>query len=399
MRPLPSRPRCSSSTTPPTTARPALARGARRRSTAADRAASSAAARPRTTATLLQRARGPLRLLLNEDSELLPGRDRGADRRARRATPRRGRGGRAAARPDGAAPSPAPGASRRRRPRSPRPLFLHRCLTVQSRGDRDARGRLGAVGRAARAPRGRRARSAGSTPHFFVYSDEVDFCKRLARRRLAHALRPRGAQAIHHEQLSTDRGPDARGSSSSPATATATCASTTRALPRRARALADGVDLRACAPGRRDVLPGHDPAALLAATSRATLHPDRGEGLREAALRLQPRRARGSDSGRGGRQVAAGAALGHAAAHRADRFRRPARSTGPGTRRRAAAEARGGRARSARGSRPSRGSAAAAPRRWPGRRARATSAAGAAHSNGTAKTRRVSRCTTISITT
>jgi hypothetical protein len=40
-------------------------------------------------------------------------------------------------------------------------------------------------------------------PAFFVYSDETDFCRRLADAGW-HTLYVPGARAIHHEQLSTD---------------------------------------------------------------------------------------------------------------------------------------------------------------------------------------------------
>ena len=57
-------------------------------------------------------------------------------------------------------------------------LFLHRLLTVQSRGPRTQGGRLVPVGGAARAARAA-AEVGYLDPDFFVYSDEVDFARRL----------------------------------------------------------------------------------------------------------------------------------------------------------------------------------------------------------------------------
>ena len=65
-------------------------------------------------------------------------------------------------------------------------------------------------------------------PDFFVYSDEVDFARRL-RDAGWESLYVPGARAVHHEQLSNDPvGGPGRGSSNWRATATSTCASTTR---------------------------------------------------------------------------------------------------------------------------------------------------------------------------
>jgi GT2 family glycosyltransferase len=116
-------------------------------------------------------------------------------------------------------------------------------------------------------------------PAFFVYSDEVDFCKRLRAGGWAVLYAP-GAEAIHHEQLSTGSVPTRRivelsrnrehymrkHHSAGAALAVRWLTAWTYAL----RALA------ACA------LPGHDPKRYWQHV-RATLHPERGEGLREAA--------------------------------------------------------------------------------------------------------------------
>ena len=145
-----------------------------------------------------------LRLLLNEDSELLPGATRGAARGARGATPRPApraprccapTARRAAVRV--ALPDAGDRARRRALPAPP----LHRA--EPRRGD--ARGRLGAVGGAARAPRGRARRSAGSTRRSSstpTRSTSASACATPAGAR--STCRPRAA--IHHEQLSTGVG-------------------------------------------------------------------------------------------------------------------------------------------------------------------------------------------------
>jgi GT2 family glycosyltransferase len=118
-------------------------------------------------------------------------------------------------------------------------------------------------------------------PAFFVYSDEVDFQKRL-RERGWHALYVPGAVAIHHEQLSTGALPERR----------IVELSRNRDLYMRkhhSRAAAGAVRwltawtylMRAAA---AIVMPGHDPRRY-ARHASATLHPGRGEGLREAAER------------------------------------------------------------------------------------------------------------------
>ena len=155
------------------------------------------------------------------------------------------------------------------------------CVTVQSRGERIARGRLVPVGRAARAPRGRRGgrlpgpATSSSTP---TRSTSRGACATPA----GAACTCPAAVAIHHEQLSTRRGAASGGSSSWRATATCTCASTTRPAAARAVRWLTAWSLRA-ARARR--------ARAARATRRArywrhvtaTLRPQRGEGLREAA--------------------------------------------------------------------------------------------------------------------
>jgi hypothetical protein len=81
-------------------------------------------------------------------------------------------------------------------------LFLHKLVTVQSRGTR-TRG-VGWTQSSAMLVRRRAAHDVGCLdPAFFLYSDETDFCKRL------HDVGWRilwvpAAWAIHHDQLATD---------------------------------------------------------------------------------------------------------------------------------------------------------------------------------------------------
>ena len=116
-------------------------------------------------------------------------------------------------------------------------------------------------------------------PDFFVYSDEVDFARRL-RDAGWRSLYVPGARAIHHEQLSTSALSERRivelarnrdlymRKHHSPAAACAVRWLT--AWPYALRALA------------ALVLPGHSPRRYWQHVT-ATLRPDRGEGLREAA--------------------------------------------------------------------------------------------------------------------
>lgn len=81
-------------------------------------------------------------------------------------------------------------------------LFLHRLLTVQSKGEQARR--VDWVQSSAMLVRREAAEAIGwMDPQFFVYSDETDFCKRLADAGW-HTLFVPGAQAVHHEQLATD---------------------------------------------------------------------------------------------------------------------------------------------------------------------------------------------------
>ena len=81
-------------------------------------------------------------------------------------------------------------------------LFLHRLLTVQSRGARTRE--VDWCQSAALLVRRAAAEQVDYLdPDFFVYSDEVDFARRLRDAGWRSVYVP-GAVAVHHEQLSTD---------------------------------------------------------------------------------------------------------------------------------------------------------------------------------------------------
>ena len=87
-------------------------------------------------------------------------------------------------------------------------LWLHKSLVVQSNGD-EVRP-VDWVQSAAMLVRRSAAEEIGYfDPDFFVYSDEVDFCKRLADAGY-HSLYVPSARAVHHEQLSTGTVPSRR---------------------------------------------------------------------------------------------------------------------------------------------------------------------------------------------
>ena len=225
---------------------------------------------------LLQRARGRLCLLLNEDSELRPGATR-ALREALDANPRAGAAGARLLRPDG---NQQPSAWR-----FPTPftalvgaLFLHRRYTVQSRGDQ-TREVDWAQSAALLVRREAAEQIDWFDPAFFVYSDEVDLCKRL-RAADWRTLYVPGAAAIHHEQLSTGAVPERRIVELSRNRDrymrkhhTASAAWAVRLLTAFTYAA------RATA---AIALPGHDPRRYWRHVT-ATLRPAQGEGLREAA--------------------------------------------------------------------------------------------------------------------
>jgi N-acetylglucosaminyl-diphospho-decaprenol L-rhamnosyltransferase len=225
---------------------------------------------------LLARARGRYALLLNEDSELLPGATL-ALWQALEERPRAACAGATLLRPDGRAqacawrfPSVATALATA--------LLAHRLYVVQSRGEhvrevdwcqssallirRDAAAQVGYL-----------------DPNFFVYSDEVDFARRLRDRGWLSLYVPH-AHAIHHEQLSTGALPERRIVELSRGRDlymrkhhSATAAGAVRWLTAwvyAERALA------------ALALPGHDPHRYWR-HALAALHPERGSGLREAA--------------------------------------------------------------------------------------------------------------------
>jgi GT2 family glycosyltransferase len=226
---------------------------------------------------LLRRAHGRYALLLNEDSELMPGAV-AALRGALESHPRAGAAGAKLMRPDH---THQPSAWRFPTPVTALAgaLFLHRRLTVQSRGATTRE--VDWAQSAALMVRRAAAEEIGwFDPAFFVYSDEVDFCKRLRDAGWSTLYVPE-AEAIHHEQLSTGAVPERRivelsrnrdrymlkHHSPSAARAVRWLTAWTYAL----RSLA------------AVVLPGHSPRRYWRHVT-ATLRPDRGEGLREAAF-------------------------------------------------------------------------------------------------------------------
>lgn len=165
-------------------------------------------------------------------------------------------------------------------------LFLHRLVTVQSRGGRTRR--VGWVQSSAMLVRRDAAAAVDYLdPEFFVYSDETDFCKRLRDAGWRVLYEP-SARAVHHDQLTTDlrsarrrivefhRGRAcylAKHKSAAEALAVRLCGVLFYGM-RAAAALA---------------LPGHDPRRY-ALHARQALLPWRGEGIREAAEDYNRRR-------------------------------------------------------------------------------------------------------------
>jgi N-acetylglucosaminyl-diphospho-decaprenol L-rhamnosyltransferase len=225
---------------------------------------------------LLRRARGRYALLLNEDSELLPGATL-ALFAALEERPNAACAGAMLLRPDGAAQASAW--------RFPTPLtalagalFLHRLSSVQSRGARTRE--VGWCQSAALLVRRAAAEQVNYLdPDFFVYSDEVDFARRLRDAGWRSVYVP-GAVAVHHEQLSTDALGERRIVELARNRDLYMRKHHSGAAARAVRWLtAWSYAVRALA---ALVLPGHSPRRYWRHVS-ATLHPDRGEGLREAA--------------------------------------------------------------------------------------------------------------------
>ncbi|HET7454574.1 MAG TPA: glycosyltransferase family 2 protein [Solirubrobacterales bacterium] len=150
--------------------------------------------------TLMREAEGKYCLLLNEDSELRPGAVEALlevmerEPKAAAATPQLldsdGKPVPCAWRFPGVGTALA-GA-----------LFLHRRLTVQSSGNA-VRSVDWAQSSALMVRRAAAASVGFMDPEFFVYYDECDFAKRL-REAGWHSLYVPGAEAVHHDQLSTD---------------------------------------------------------------------------------------------------------------------------------------------------------------------------------------------------
>lgn len=227
---------------------------------------------------LLRRAGGRYGLLLNEDSELRPG----ATLELWRALEQRPDAALAGARllrPDGAGQPCAW--------RFPTPLTaLAACLALQDAWVVQSHGEAvrevdWCQSAALLVRREAAAQVDYLDPDFFVYSDEVDFAKRLRDAGWLSLYVP-GAVAVHHEQLATDAAAErrivqlARGRDlylrrhlTPPAAAATRWLTALSYLPRAAAAL---------------VLPGHDAGRYLH-NARATLDPSRGEGLEEAAAR------------------------------------------------------------------------------------------------------------------
>jgi len=225
---------------------------------------------------LLRRARGRYALLLNEDSELQPGATL-ALWQALQERPKAACAGAQLLRPDGARQACAW--------RFPTPwtalagaLMLHRRFTVQSAGTHIRE--VDWCQSSALLVRREAAAEVGYLdPAFFVYSDEVDFARRLRDAGWSSVYVP-SALAVHHEQLSTGAVPERRivelarnrdfymRKHHSPAAARAVRWLTAWSYALRALAAL--------------VLPGHSPRRYWRHVT-ATLLPGRGEGLREAA--------------------------------------------------------------------------------------------------------------------
>jgi N-acetylglucosaminyl-diphospho-decaprenol L-rhamnosyltransferase len=152
--------------------------------------------------TLLREARGRYCLLLNEDSELQPGAAE-ALVNALESDPVAAAAGAQLLDSEGQEVPCAwrfPGVGTA----LAGALFMHRLLTVQSKGD-DTR-RVDWVQSSAMLVRREAAKQVDYLdPDFFVYYDECDLCKRLADAGWKTLFVP-AARAVHHDQLATDLG-------------------------------------------------------------------------------------------------------------------------------------------------------------------------------------------------
>ncbi len=225
---------------------------------------------------LLQLAHGRFCLLLNEDSELRPGAT-AALRDALLSHEDAGAAGAMLLRPDGVQqpsawrfPTPATALAAA--------VMAHRRYTVQSTGDR-VRAVDWAQSAALLVRRAAAEKIGWFDPDFFVYSDEVDFCKRL-RDAGWRTLYVPAAQAVHHEQLSTDAVPSRRIVELSRNRDRYMRKHHTRLAAWAVRWLtAWTYAVRAAV---AVVLRGHEPRRYWRHVT-ATLRPASGEGLREAA--------------------------------------------------------------------------------------------------------------------
>ena len=150
--------------------------------------------------TLMREARGKYCLLLNEDSELRPG----ASEALLAALEREPKAAAATAQLLDSNGKPVPSAWRFPGVGTAAigALFLHRRFTVQSTG-RETR-RVDWAQSSALMVRREAAEAVGyMDPDFFVYYDECDFAKRLHEAGW-HCLFVPAAEAVHHDQLSTD---------------------------------------------------------------------------------------------------------------------------------------------------------------------------------------------------
>ena len=225
---------------------------------------------------LLRRARGVYALLLNEDSELLPGATL-ALHDALAARPGAACAGARLLAPDG---TERPSAWRFPSVRTALAgaLFLHPWLTVQSGGE-VVRTVDWCQSSALLVRRAAAEQVAYLDADFFVYSDEVDFARRLRDAGWLSIHVP-AAAAIHHEQLATAALGERR---------IVEMARNRDLYMRKHHSRLAALAVRALTAWAYAVralaalfLPGHSPRRYWRHVS-ATLAPGRGEGLREAA--------------------------------------------------------------------------------------------------------------------
>ncbi|MDA0138905.1 glycosyltransferase family 2 protein [Solirubrobacter deserti] len=234
---------------------------------------------------LLQRARGRFCMLLNEDSELEPG-AAVALYGALEHDDQAGAAGAMLVRPDG---EQQPSAWRFPSAWTAllSALWLHKRFVVQSRGE--VVRPVDWVQSAAMLVRRSAAEEIGFfDTDFFVYSDEVDFCKRLQDAG-HHVLYVPEARAVHHEQLQTGSVPSRRIVEFSRNRDRYMRKHHTWLSAYTVRFLTAWTYLVRALGAL--VLPNHNPKRYLKHVS-ATLFPSRGEGLREGAdefnRRLEP---------------------------------------------------------------------------------------------------------------